>query len=322
MEPIAAILAGGAVFLLLAYMIRARALRPAEARIKYLAATRAVTIDKDASGQTLLRRESSAIPALNRFLTTRGYAERWAADLERADLALRPGEYFLIRLALAGATAAIFALIVRGAIGVIVGIVIGAMMYTLPAYWLQFRIKRRLRKINSQLVETITLIANALRSGFAFAQGIDVAAKRVGPPMSAELNRLLLDINLGASIEDALRGMNERIRSDDLDMVITAILIQRQSGGNLAEVLESVTETMRDRERIEGEIKTLTAQQRLTGWVLSVWPALLGLGFFAINPKMMSLLWTTAPGIVLLVVWLVLNSLGIFTIRRILDIDI
>ena len=158
----------------------------------------------------------------------------------------------------------------RNIIALLVGLVAGLMLYQVPALWVGFRTKRRIEKINAQLVETITLIAGALRSGFAFSQGVDVAAKRIGAPMSVELNRMLLDVNLGASMEAALTSLNERIGSDDVDVVITAILIQRNTGGNLAEVLDSVTETMRDRERIQGEIKTLTSQQRLTGWVLSL----------------------------------------------------
>jgi tight adherence protein B len=213
-------------------------------------------------------------------------------------------------------------LIGRNALTFMIGAIAAVAAFMIPAVWLRVKVSRRIAKINAQLVETITLIANAQRAGFAFAQGVDVAAKRVGPPMSTELNRLLLDMNLGSSTETALMAMNERIGSDDVDMVITAILIQRQTGGNLAEVLENVTETMRDRERIAGEIKTLTASQRLTGWILSFWPLVLGLLFFAINPSMTSLLWTTGAGIVLLVIWAVLNTLGIFTIRRILNIDI
>src|SRR5207302_1377754 len=207
-------------------------------------------------------------------------------------------------------------------IALLVGLVAGLMLYQVPALWVGFRTKRRIEKINAQLVETITLISGALRSGFAFSQGVDVAAKRIGPPMSVELNRMLLDVNLGASMEAALTSLNERIGSDDVDVVVTAILIQRNTGGNLAEVLDSVTETMRDRERIQGEIKTLTSQQRLTGWVLSLWPMGLFLLFFLVNHTRMALMWQTPLGVVLLVIFVILNLLGFFTIQRILDIDI
>ena len=325
MSVLAAIAAGGAAFLFFAYLIRTRVFRPAEDRLRYLSADRtlnSVRTEHEEDGRTLLRRESSSLPTLRRFLSTSGYAEQWAFDLERAGLTLRPGEYFLIRLLIAALVFIVAFMIGQSALALVIGVLAGGLAFMLPAFWLQRRIQGRLHKIDAQLVETLTLIANALRSGFAFAQGIDVASKRIPPPMAMELGRLLLDINLGSTIEDALRGLNRRVGSDDVDMVVTAILIQRASGGNLAEILESVTATIRERERIRGEIKTMTAQQRLTGWVLSVWPALLGLVFFLINPHVMSLLWTTTAGIVMLVVWVILNTLGIFTIQRILNIDI
>lgn len=322
MEYMAAILGATAIFLMSLYVIRARAMRPGEARLQALNSTRDVVVETDEEGRPILRRSASSIPALSRMLSARGYAQRWSVDLERAGLTLRPGEYFMIRIILAMMTVAIVTLIGRNAAAFFVSLLLGAIVFMLPAVWLRIRVRSRINKINSQLVETITLIASAQRAGFAFAQGVDVAAKRVGPPMSTELNRMLLDINLGASTESALQAMNSRIQSDDVDMVVTAILIQRQTGGNLSEVLDNVTETMRDRERIYGEIKTLTASQRFTGWVLSLWPAALALAFFLIAPSIMSLLWTTGAGLVLVGIWLVLNLLGIFSIQRILDIDV
>jgi tight adherence protein B len=322
MAALVALSATACLFLFLVYLLRARALRSPEVRIQRLSPSRDVSVESGAGGASVLKRTSSSIPALSRWLNTRGYAERWAFELERANLSLRPGEYFLIRLLLAVTVGAIVALIGRNAIAVAVAIPLGAMVYMLPAQWLKLRTQRRLRKINAQLVETISLITNGVRAGFAFGQSVDVAAKRIGPPISVELNRMLLDINLGGSTEEALSAMNERIGSDDVDMLVTAILIQRSSGGNLAEILELIAETMRDRERIHGEIKTLTSSQQLTGWILSLWPAALALGFFAINPSAMSLLWTTSAGLVLLGLWFTLNTLGIFSIRRILDIDV
>ncbi len=322
MEYLAAIIGATATFLLAVYTIRARQLRPSEVRLQDLGPSRAVRIETDDDGRPMLRRNASSIPALSRMLNARGHAQRWAIDLERAGLTLRPGEYFIMRVMFGALAAAVVTLIGRNPVAFLVSLLVGLVVFMLPAVWLRMRVRSRINKINSQLVEAITLIASAQRAGFAFAQGVDVAAKRVGPPMSVELNRMLLDINLGASTESALTAMNDRIQSDDVDMVVTAILIQRQTGGNLAEVLDNVTETMRDRERIHGEIKTLTSSQRFTGWVLSLWPAVLALGFFAISPSIMSLLWTTGGGLVLLGLWFVLNLMGIFTIQRILDIDI
>jgi tight adherence protein B len=320
MEFLAATAAGGALFLFLAYMVRARVLRPSEARIRVLATPSNVTLDADAQGSAILRRMPTT--PLGKWLSASKYSTQWQQDLERAGLALRPYEYFLVRLALGAATVLVVTLIGRNGIAFAVSLPLGAIMYMLPAYWVRFRIMRRVEDLNKQLVETITLIANGLRAGFAFSQSIDVTAKRVGPPMSQELGRMLLDVNLGMSVEDALREMNARIGSDDVDMVVTAILIQRQSGGNLAEVLENVTETMRDRERIQGEIRTMTSQQRLTGWILSLWPVGLGLAFAAFQPDIMKLFFTMELGRVMLAAWAGLWVIGVFLIRRILDIDV
>ena len=321
MAFLAAFTIAGALFLFAVYAIRSRSLRATDARLLNLVAE-SVPQQVSETEQRFLRKDASAIPAVRNFLASRGYADRWAFDLERAGLKMRAGEYFLMRLALAVVTVLLFAAFGRSALASLIGIVAGLIMFMLPAFWLDFRVKRRIGAIDRQLVEAVTLIAGALRSGFAFSQALDVAAERLGPPISMEFNRVLLDINLGASTEDALRALNARLASDDVDMVVTAILIQRNTGGNLAEVLDSVTETMRDRERLLGEIKTMTAHQQLTGWVLSVYPIVLAGVFFLISPSTTKLLWTTGPGFVLLVIWGVLNVSGIFAVRRILNIDI
>ena len=321
MPALAAITAAASMFLLLAYAVRARAMRPSEARLRYLAPN-AVRMERDSAGHAVLRRTSSSIPAVSRLLDASGHASRWAFDLDRAGLKLRPGEYFFMRMFLGLVVGIVVALIGRNSVAIVLALPAFGFGFMLPAFWLRWRVKKRLNAIEGQLVETIGLIANGLRAGFAFSQSVDVTAKRMGPPIGSEFNRLLLDINLGSTTEDALVALNERVGSDDLDMVVTAILIQRNTGGNLAEVLEIVTETMRDRERIQGEIKTLTSSQRLTGWILSLWPAALGGIFFLINPTMMSLLWTTGAGVILLILWFVLNALGVFTLQRILNIDV
>jgi tight adherence protein B len=322
MEFLAAATAMISVLFLAAYAIRSRALNPEDTRLRVLTPLSQVVMEDSGAGGAILRRGGSAIPFLNKLLNRRGYADRWRFDLDRAGLTLRPGEYLLVRLVIAAVLFVTLMAVMWSPLGLMLGVVAGAVAYMVPAFWVRLRINRRVRVIEQQLAETITLIANAQRSGFAFSQGVDVAAKRMGPPISIELNRMLLDINMGASTEDALAAMNDRIGSEDLDLIVTAILIQRQTGGNLVEVLDNVTEIMRDRERIKGDIKSLTASQRLSGFILSVWPAALGLIFFAINPSAMSLMWTTLPGLIMLVTWGTLNLLGVFTMRRILDIDI
>jgi tight adherence protein B len=315
----AAFAAGSALFLALAYMLRAHALRPQEARLRSLTVAEMTAAEAEAD-RVLRRGPSSAI--VSRLLSTSAYADRWQFQLDRADLKLRPSEYFLLRVMLAVIAVFIVTMIGKNTASFLISLLFGAVLYMLPAYWVNMRTERRMRAIDTQLVETITLISNALRAGFAFSQGIDAAAKRVGPPMSIELGRVLVDISLGRSTEEALTALNDRIGSDDLDMVVTAILIQRSSGGNLVEVLDNVTATMRDRERIRGEIKTMTSAQRFTAWVLSIWPLCVALMFFGVNPDIMSLMWTTGTGVALLVLWVFLNVMGIVALQRILSIDI
>lgn len=322
MPALVALSASACVFLFFAYLVRTRALRTSELRIQRLSPSREVSVSSSPDGASLLRRDPSSIPAISRWLNTRGYAERWVYQLERADSSLRPGEYFMLRLLMAATSAVIVILIARSPVAALIALFVAALGFMLPAQWLKRRTNRRVSKINAQLGETIALVTDGVRAGFAFAQSLDVAAKRIGPPISVEINRMLLDVSLGGNMEDALAAMNERIGSDDVDMLVTAILIQRSSGGNLAEILEVIGDTIRDRERIHGEIKTLTSSQKLTGTILSLWPAALALMFFGIAPSVMSLLWTTSAGLVLTGIWITLNILGIYSIRRILDIDV
>jgi tight adherence protein B len=271
----------------------------------------------------LLRRAPSAIPALRRFLSTSTWAEHAAIELDRARVNLRVGEYLLLRVLLGILLFALPLLLTGGdVVGLIVAMPRAVLGYMLPAFWVALRRRRRLRAIDRQLVEGLTHVANAIRAGFAILQAFDAAAQRLQPPLSEEFGRLVADVRLGASLEDALASMGKRVGSYDLDLVITATLIQRSTGGNLTEILDNVSETIRERDRIRAEVRTFTAQQRFAGSVLSVWPVLLAFIFFLLNPDLMSNLWTETAGIVLLIVAATLQVLGFLTIRRIVNIEI
>ncbi len=287
---------------------RIRALREQEERLR--------------QSEAQLRRPATTLPVL-RDLLRGGWVEKTSRTLQQADVKLRPGEYLLIRLLIAGVFLLVPVLFSGGsAVGLLIGVPVAAAGYLAPGFWVALRRRRRLNAIERQLPELLTLLSSSLRSGFGLQQGMDVAARQIDAPMRDEIEGFLLDTNLGASAEAALVNMVERSGSYDLDMVVTAILIQRMTGGNLAEVLDNVAETMRERERIRGEIRTLTAQQRLTGTILSVYPAVLAGLFYLINPKWMSVLFTDGLGQVLLAIGLFLQFLGFLTIRRILDIPI
>jgi tight adherence protein B len=314
-----------AVFLALAcgatglYMLQSSA-AVADRRLRSLNAGQP---QENAAARALLKRGPSSIPMLRRVLDTSSWADQAAIDLERAHVSLRVGEYLLMRFFCAVLLFAIPLLFAGGSFaGIVVAIVLGLVGFMLPAVWIGLRRRRRLGTIDKQLVEGLTQISNAIRAGFAMLQAIDASAQRLRGPLSEEFSRLVADVRLGSSLEDSLAALSARVGSYDLDMVVTAILIQRSSGGNLSEVLDNVAETIRERERIRGEIRVLTSSQRFASWVLSLWPVVLAGVFFLINPDLMSNLWTETAGIVLLVIALVLQLLGFFTIRRVIAIEI
>ena len=273
--------------------------------------------------EAVILRQISTIPALRLFLTDNAWAERTSLDLERANLHVRVGEYLLARVLLA-VLFIFFGVLIIGfrTQGLLLAIPMGFLGFMLPAFYLGMRMGRRQRAIQRQLVEAITLIANSLRSGFGFLQGVQAAAKQLTPPIADELDHLVQDISLGVSTEQALADMGRRVGSEDLDIAITAIVIQRSTGGNLSEILDSVAETMRERERVQGEISSLTAEKHMSGNILGVFPAVLTAGLFLIQPDVMSTLWTEPTGRVLLVIAVVLQLIGFIAIRRIVTIDI
>ena len=207
-------------------------------------------------------------------------------------------------------------------IGVVLGVLAGVVAFMLPASYIRMMRRRRVARIEKQLIELSPMLASSLRSGFALQQGLELAQQQLGPPLADELNLLLQDINLGASMEGALQDFGQRIGSTDLDMLITAILVQRATGGNLSEIFDQTAETLREREQIRGELNTLTAQQRLTGWVLSIYPTGIGLVLLALVPSIWSKLFTETAGLVLLGIAVGLQLLGVFFMRRLMDIKI
>ena len=251
------------------------------------------------------------------------WAERTRSQLERAGLALKLHEYVALRVLLALVAFVIVLALGNGhALAFLLGIVAGVVGYMLPAFYVRMRIARQVRKFNDQLADMLTMVANSLRAGFGLLQGLDLAAEQSQPPMSTELYHLLRDTRMGASIETALESMGERVGSYDLDVVITAILIQRSVGSNLSEVLEKVAHTIRERARIQGEINTLTAQKKLSGVIIGLMPPAVVVMMLTVNFDYMSALFTDPLGRILLVVAIAMDIVGILIIKRIVSIDI
>lgn len=320
-ELLAALAVGLAFGLFALYFARQMGARPVDARISALA-DRPAAQHGGIAWEEIRRRGPSNLPFLRNLLTDSAWSKNATLEIEQAGLRLRVGEYLIGRIAVGLVVFTVVFLVGQSLITFVLGAVFGVLGFMLPALMLSVIRKRRIEQIAKQTPEAVSMIANSLRAGFAFQHGLAMVAQQLEPPIKDEFARVILDMNVGASVEEALQGLLTRADSEDINMVVTAVLIQRTSGGNLSEILETVGETMRERERITGEVKTMTSQQRFSGTVLTFWPLLL-LGFFSlVNWSQTSLLFTTPAGLILLAVGATLLGMGYYTIRRILDIDI
>jgi tight adherence protein B len=252
----------------------------------------------------------------------KGNSEDLALQLERADMNIRTGEFIALKFGFAAAAFVLPIFIVPGVTAWIVGAVAAVVAYNGPMFWLNRKRKARVAKLNSQLPEALTIISNALKAGFGLLQAMDNASEQLSHPISTELGRTIHEMNIGSSAEEVLVALSERSGSYDLDIVVTAILVQRTVGGNLGEILDNVADTMRERIRIRGEIKTLTAQQKLTGLVIGFIPIGVGVLFQIMSPGYIEPLFTTFVGRMMIGVAVVLEVIGVMVIQRILDIEV
>lgn len=257
--------------------------------------------------------------ALERLL--RGFHLTQTIDqkLSRSDWKIKVSDFLLISAAIA-----VLALVILSRLSgsLVIGAGVAVVGAFIPLFLLNRSIKKRRKLFNNQLVEVLTQTSNSLKAGFGLLQAISMASDEAKAPIALELKQTIQDIQVGASIEEAFNDLNTRVASEDLDIVVTAILIQRGAGGNLSEILEGVTHMMRERIRIRGEIDTLTSQQKLTGYLIGALPILLGAAFFLFNRDYVTLLFTTTLGHIMLGAWAVMQGTGFFVIRRILNIEI
>jgi tight adherence protein B len=275
---------------------------------------------------------SAAFVNLNRVVEKRDYGSNLARELARADIALKPSEFLVIRLmAIVGVPLIFVALSpflsvfgnpILWAFGVVVG-------FWIPGFWLNRRKAKRLKAFNGRLADTITLLANSLRAGSSFLQSVEMVVREAQPPISTEFSRVIREVNLGLPLEEALLNLQRRMRSDDLDLMTTAIAIQHSVGGNLAEILDTIAYTIRERVRIKGEIKTLTAQQRMSGYVVGLLPVALVVLLSVIAPNFMAPMMSQPPaflgfpmGYFILGFGGLMMGIGFVLIRRIVDIEV
>ena len=230
---------------------------------------------------------NKAAQTLEDLVKGKGIAGRTASLLARADVRMTVGEILLIRFGAAAAGFIIgFVLLSRAApaLGLLLGIVTGLLGYAIPYFYLSFVAKRRRKRFLEQLGDTITLMANSLRAGYSLLQTMDMVAKEAADPMATEFRRVVREIGLGVSNQEAMDNLLRRVPSDDLDLLVTAINIQHEVGGNLAQILTTIGHTIRERVRIKGEIGVLTAQVQVSGYIISGMPIGLAALIFVMNP--------------------------------------
>lgn len=204
----------------------------------------------------------------------------------------------------------------------VIAFVIGVAGFFAPRMLLRFMRKRRLKKFNDQLIDALTTLNNALRSGFSLPKAIELIAKDGPAPLSQEFGIMVQELRLGAKVTDGLRHMYERMPLDDLDLLTTSVEISHSVGGNLTEVFEKISHTIRERHRIEGRIDAMTSQGKLQGLVVGLLPMLMALAYHYVDPDMLRPLYTTPEGYAVIGVMVIFEGLGFFFIRRITTIEV
>lgn len=258
-----------------------------------------------------------------RFLD--GYKKNIQKQLVRANILLKPEEYISICLVFFVATAFVVFVLSSSTEppnNVLLSFIAGIVGWFIPKFFLKSKIKSRLKHLNEQLCDGITLISNSLKAGYSFFQAVDTVAKEMSGPISQEFALMQKEINLGVTTEKALENLVTRVDSDDLELVVTAVLIQRQVGGNLSEVLDNISTTIRERIKIKGEVRTVTAQGRMSGLIISMLPPALGMILYIVNPQHISLLFNNPIGIGILVFSVFMELVGIYFITKIVKIEI
>jgi tight adherence protein B len=259
-----------------------------------------------------------AVGITGRLADRAGLLTRTEDALEQADLPLRPPEALFFYFAGVCVLALFGILILPPAMGFAV-VALGAVI---PVVLLHRRRKKRLRNFQVQLPDTLNLLAGSMRAGFSFAQGLETVANEAAEPTRRELQRVFTESRLGRPIEDALEDSANRMGSVDLMWAVMAIRIQREVGGNLAELLDTVADTMTQRERIRGEIKALTAEGRFSGWILGIFPAAFAGVLYVVQPNYIGTLFENTYGLMAIGASCVMTFIGFLWLRKILAIEV
>ncbi len=233
---------------------------------------------------------------LEASVSGRTFAATLQTELARANVRLTVGEFLILQVSAAVITGAL-AFVISGTH--LVAALFGAFGWFLPKVWIGRRQAGRLKAFDNQLADTIALMSNSLRSGMSLVQSMEMISREAAPPISEEFQRVVREIGLGVGPQAALVNLVRRVNSEDLDLVVTAILVQFEIGGNLARILDSIASTIRERVKLHGEIRTMSAQGRMSGYILSGLPLAIGAILMLVAPAYMAKLFSPGPWLVL-----------------------
>ncbi len=265
----------------------------------------------------LARAKGEGSEAFKRSEKSRKLMDTLFDALISADIMMRPEEFALIWIVIAFVPSGLAALF--GA-GILPSLTLAGLGAFLPLLFIKIKKDKRNKMFESQLGDTLIVICNSLRSGFSFQQAMENVATDMPAPIGVEFSRVCNEIRYGATMDDALENMAARIKSPDLMLVVSAVCIQRTTGGNLSEILSTISNTIRERLKIKGEIRSITAQGRTSGMIIGALPAFIAIALMLINPGYMSTFFTTSTGRIMLIVSVVMEILGFLAIRKIVSI--
>ncbi|MBK6794364.1 MAG: type II secretion system F family protein [Anaerolineales bacterium] len=250
------------------------------------------------------------------------YGDRMARQLARADLKFKVSEYIaLIVISIVLVSMIAWFIGNRHPVSALIGMVLGGIA---PGQYVKSQQKKRLRRFNEQLPDMLNLMVNGLRAGYSTMQAMEAISKELPPPINDEFRRVVQEMQIGIPMETALENLLRRIPSEDLDFVVTAINVQREVGGNLSEILDSISFTIRERVRIKGEVRVLTAQVRTSGTVLSLIPFGLTLLLWFLNPDYLLSITDGGPICTAIIICVVLGLItsSYFIMMKIADIEV
>lgn len=276
--------------------------------------------EDDQQSYLLLRDTSySHIPFLDRLLSRLKLAERLQQQIAEAGLPIRAGALILTALTLAGFAGLLAATLIDSRF---LGLLIGLPAGLLPFAWVAIKRRRRIDRFEELLPEAIDLIVNALKSGFSLESSLSLVAQELPDPAGTEFAITFEEQNLGVDFVQALESMVRRMPSDDLRVFVTAVSIQRRTGGNLAEILSQIANMIRERFRLRREIRILTAQGRLSGGILVILPLVMAAIIHTLNPNYLPVLLHDPVGPYVIAIAVSLQIVGVLAIRRIVDIRV